>query len=168
MNATIKYIGTIGSGNMFKYQVIPVAVLASGTGANAVPASDGIASAIAGLKADGVKLNPNVGTDGLGFLSQTHLYNCAKVGEEVTVNIMGYTDPRDRDINYFKDIDKEKQKAFTEKKKLVLEVQAVVNVERALEDAASGLDVEKFEKIRVLKLQQKMLETQIKNITVAD
>ena len=163
----IKFLGSISSGNAFKYVVIPQPIAASGTGANAVVASDGVAEAKAAMLGAGIVANANFG-DGLGFVSQTHLYSCAAIGAETSVDVRGYQDKNDRQIHWFADIDKVKQANFIDKKKITAEVQSIVNVENALVDAASSLDVEKFEKVRLLKLQQRLLEQQIKNITVTD
>jgi hypothetical protein len=149
----IKYIGTTSSGRGFKYEII------ADTDAK-------VAAAKTALEADKVVFNPNLGV--VGFISQTHLYTTPKIGDVVDVDVKGYEDERSRQVNWFKDIDKIKQKAFAENKAVQAEVASIVGVENALTDANSSLDVYKFEQIRLLRLQQAKLSKEIALIASAD
>lgn len=153
MKALIKFIGATSSGKSFKYEII----------ADTAPKLTALQEA---LKNDGVKMNPNLGVP--GFISQTHLYLTPNEGDTFEVDVRGYHDDRtDRDINWFKDIDKIKQKNFAEKQQLTAEVRSIVNVENTLTDLNSSLDVERFERVRLLKLQQKKLAREIDLMGVA-
>lgn len=147
MRAIIKFIGATSSGKSFKYEIT----------ADSAPKLTALETA---LKNDGVMMNPNLGVP--GFISQTHLYLTPNEGDTVEVDVMGYMDDRtDRNVNWFKGIDKSKQKNFAEKQQLTAEVRSIVNVENTLTDLNSSLDVERFEKVRLLKLQQKKLSREI-------
>ena len=148
MITTITYRGTTASGKGFKYEVTSDEKITKG------------------LEKDGVVMNKNLGHS--GFISQTHLFLAKNEGDSVEVDVHGYEDSTGRQVNWFKGIDKMKQKSFAENKAVRAEVASIVGIETALTDANSSLDVYKFEQIRLLRLQQAKLSKEIALIASAD
>ena len=147
MKVTVIFRGATGSGRNFKYEI-----------KDYKPAMD------AELKKEGIELNTNLKDNFgyAGFISSTHLYLTPKVGAEHEVELKAFKAP-DRDFAtiYFADIDKEAQKRFVNRLLVDREVDSIVDIESALEKKGSSLDVEKFEKIRMLRLQQQKLQKEI-------
>lgn len=173
MKVLVSYLGSTSSGRMHKYAVIfpEMEEQKDATGAVTVTKEAATLAAkdriITGLKAAGVSLNPNLGVE--GFLSSTHLHKTPTVGAQAEVDVKGYHDQQtDRQVNYFADIDKVTQRDFAKRQQINVLVGEVVMVETALESKGSAIDAEKFERIQLLKAQQRKIEKEISAIVVAE
>lgn len=138
-------MGATSSGKGFKYEVIE---------ADATK----LTAKVSALEAANVVMNANLGF--AGFISSTHLYLTPKVGDQVEVEITG-AEINGRQVNFFPNIDKTKQKAFIDALRIKDEIGELVSIERALDEANSGMDIEKLMKVRLLREQTKLVSRKI-------
>lgn len=173
MKIRVSYQGATSSGRMHKFAIVVPIMPEVEDGEGVVTMSSEAATAAellritTGLKAAGVVLNTNIGDR--HFLSSTHLYSAPTIGNEVDVDVRGYHDTNsDRDVNFFADIDKAAQKDFAQRQVVNRLVGEVVMVETALSAKGSSIDAEKFERIQLLKTQQRKLEKEMQAIIVGE
>lgn len=167
MKIKVQYVGTTSSGRMHKYALVIAALMAADSVTVEKTEAQVLDETITALKAEGVTMNQFLGDR--TFLSSTHLHTIPTIGNQIEVNVKGYHDgATDRDVNYFADIDKTAQRAFAQRQLINQQVGEIVMVEGAFAAAGSATSVETFEKIKLLKAQQALVNKQAQAIVLAD
>ena len=151
---TVIYRGTTSSGKYHKYEVEAT------PGSGNKPANNHSND----LTNEGVQLNANLGY--IGFLSQTHLYLTSKIGDKTKVDVRGFSKNPTTTINYFHNIDKEKQEAFSKIQKMNKEFAEISSFTKKLEEFdISANDYKSFEEIKLLKEKRRLVAAQLKGLS---
>lgn len=132
--ANIKFLGKTSRGNFAKYEVV-------------AKNADELKKVKKELEDAGVTFNPNV-ADGNGFLSRTHLHSTPKENDTADADVEGFMDDSNYGVNWFPNVDKDKQDAFAiqqrqiaENKRAQADILEYTAKEKALEVTGSSIDV---------------------------